>query len=109
MPIDTIQNVQVSVSDVGDSVLIKIYELGAGLTTHLTDLMLKVDRGTHPNDPVAGVKEIYLPDVWEGKRIRVTRNGFRFYTTRYTRTTDGIELLGDDETGPDEEFGFENY
>lgn len=109
MPIDTIQNVQVSVSDVGDNVLIKIYELGAGTSSHLTDIMLKVDRGEHDNDPVAGVNVIYLPEVWVGKRIRVTRNGFKFYADKYTRTTDGIELLGDDVCGAGEEFGFENY
>lgn len=108
--------VEITANDIGDNVLIQIFELGAANSNaipFLEDLTLNVG-GAGPYDPVAGVSIIYLPPAWDGKRLRVIRNNYFF--DGWSRQADSITLTtpGDVTVGPDgdmagDKFVFQNY
>lgn len=80
----------------------------------LDDLTKQVD--IDAGAPVGGTNVWTLPAEWTGKRIRVIRNGIKFYN--WTRTSTGIELdtpgdvwLGTSANGAgfEETVSIENY
>jgi len=73
----------------------------------LSDFQVFAD-GAGQFDPATGANSITLPPAWAGKRIRVLRNGTKFYS--YSRTASGIALTNPlDAVQPSENFDFENY
>lgn len=82
----------------------------------LTDLVTQVNA---PGGPEGGTTSWALPVEWKGKRLRVIRNGSRFYgytiisgTPQDTlQLVDGSVFMGEAESGAglQETFSFENY